>query len=162
MVSVGHGGIAGLGALTVPLTPGDLQVLGSAEPADHGLGDTLGSPGQSPALGSLPHFMALGGIKLITSVLSHSVLPSMSQPLLQGLEGLSTFMKQHSHCRHNNNGSVTQNSSLNHRSHVFLQTFRLRCGSLSSQSGLRARGNAAAQCVQPGAGELLLSSGCWC
>lgn len=72
------GGLLGWG-------PKDLQVLGFAEPTDHGLGDILGHTGLSPALGSLPRFfITLGDIKLITLVLSHSVVPSVSQPLLQG------------------------------------------------------------------------------
>lgn len=55
MVSAGHGGSAGLRALTVPPRPKDLQGLGFAKPTDHGLDDILGHTGLSPALGSLPH-----------------------------------------------------------------------------------------------------------
>lgn len=58
MVSMGHGVLLGWG-----LSSKDLQAFG--------FGDILGSVGLGPAVGSLPHFVALGDMKLITSVLSH-------------------------------------------------------------------------------------------
>lgn len=143
---------------------------GSASPSlcffDHGLGDILGCLGLSPALGSLPHFLTLSDIRLITSVLSHSVVPSLSQPLLQG-SGRALSLHQAAQPRQAHQQWICHPKIILklipiHHFHAFLQTFSLRCGSFSSQSCLRARGDAAAQSFQPGVLEVLLSSGCWC